>query len=360
MSTAEPSRSQPERVDPEYARTLAQMKDAVRSARISAARRVNTEMIVLYWRLGRLIDEQMHQLGWGARVVDRLSADLRGEFPDARGFSPRNLRYMRRLAQVWPDEEMLLHVVATLGWGHIQTLLDQVDDGKVRDWYAQAAASYGWSRNTLVTHIATNLHARTGAAPNNFAAALPDERSELVADIVKDPVRLDFLTLDPGFSERHLEDALVAHLTHLIAELGHGFSFVGRQVPLTVGDTELFIDLLFYHLGLRRFVVFELKIGKVAPGDVGQLATYVGIADDLLRKREHGDGPTIGILLAAGRDDVVVQYALRGTSVPVAVATFTTDAELPDELRPALPSSEDLLGVVRTARADGHDLDGEV
>lgn len=174
-----------------YAQTLTQMKDAVRSARISAARRVNTEMIVLYWRLGRLIDDQMQRQGWRARVVDRLSADLREEIPDARGFSPATCGTCARWPRGWPDEAMLQQVAATLGWGHIKTPLDNFDDPADRNWYARRAAEHGWSRNTLIHHIATGLRRRVGAAPNNFTAALPAEESELVRDVVHDPVRLD-------------------------------------------------------------------------------------------------------------------------------------------------------------------------
>lgn len=239
-----------------------------------------------------------------------------------------------------------------MGWGQIQTLLDRLSTRDDRDWYATRSVASGWSRNTLVHHISTHLKTRTGTAPDNFTTTLPAADSDAVRELVHDPVRLDFLTLDPGFSERQLEDALVSHLTHLIAELGHGFAFVGRQVPLRVGHREVFVDLLFYHLGLRRFIVFELKIGEADSRDVGQLSTYVEIVDDQLRQHDRGDEATIGILLAAARDEIFIQYALRASTAPMAVLTYTTENDLPDAVRPALPSTADLTRLVRSVQHD--------
>ncbi len=332
-----------------YAETLEAIKAEVRSAQIRVARTANTQMIELYWRLGQLIVQRQLHEGRRARVIARLAADLQTEFPDVRGFSAGNLDYMRRFATAWPEVSSL-QVVGKLGWGQIQTLLDRLDNREDRDWYATRSTSLGWSRNTLVHHITTHLKLRTGTAPDNFTTTLPATDSDAVRELVHDPVRLDFLTLDPGFSERQLEDALVTHLTHLIAELGHGFAFVGRQVPLRVGDRELFVDLLFYHLGLRRFIVFELKIGEADSRDVGQLSTYIAVVDEQLRQHERGDEATIGILLAAARDEIFIQYALRASTAPMAVLTYTTDTELPAAVRPALPSTADLTRLVRSVQ----------
>jgi len=254
------------------------------------------------------------------------------------------------------EGEVAQQAVAQLPWSHITVLLDKLRDPGAREFYATRAARYGWSRAVLTHHIATGLYERAGEAVTNFPATLGPE-SDLVAEIVRDPYNLDFLSLEPGFSERHLEDALVARLTHFLAELGEGFAFVGRQYRLTAGEQDYFADLLFFHLGLRRYVVFELKIGAAAPEHLGQLNFYVNVIDDLLRRPEHDDGPTIGILLAATRNDVVVEYALRGLDTPLAVSTYTTTASMPAELRRSLPTVEDLTDVVRRARDEPVGLD---
>lgn len=331
-----------------YRQLLRQVKVQVRAARVQAARVVNVELIGLYWRVGRIVLDRQAAEGWGSRVIDRLAADLRAEFPGMRGFSPRSLRYMRTFAAAYP-EEILQQPAAQLPWGSIMVLLDRVADPEARDWYAAQAVQHGWSRAVLSTQIAGDRYGRTGAALSNFAAELPQAESDLAREIVADPYELDFLGLDPGFSERQLEDALIARLTAFLAELGAGFAFVGRQYRLPVGDREFFADLLFFHLGLRCYVVFELKVGPAEPEHLGKLHFYVNAVDDLLRKPEHGDGPTIGILLAADRDDVVVEYALRGYDTPLAVSTYTTHQALPADVRAALPSPDDLGDVVRTA-----------
>ena len=332
-----------------YADLLEQVKAQVRAARVQAARAVNTELVALYWRIGRLILERQRAQGWGVGVVARLAADLRAEFPTMRGLSPRNLAYMRAFAAAFDSGQIVQQPVAQLPWGHVTVLLDKLDDPGEREFYASRSAAYGWSRSVLTHHITTGLHERSGEAVTNFPTTLGLD-SYLVGEIVQDPYNLDFLALEPGFTERHLEDALVARLTHFLAELGEGFAFVGRQYRLTVGEQDFFADLLFFHLGLRRYIVFELKVGPAAPEHLGQLNFYVNVIDDLMRRPEHDDGPTIGILLAATRNDVVVEYALRGFGTPLAVSTYRTTAALPDDVRDALPSVEDLTDVVRHAR----------
>jgi len=354
---ADPCDDEPlERVEPgqslvEYGDLLELVKAQVRSARVQAARVVNTELVALYWRIGRLILDRQDAHGWGAGVAGRLAADLRAEFPTMRGLSPRNLAYMRAFAAAFDDGEIVQQAVAQLPWGHVTVLLDKVADPGEREFYATRAAAYGWSRAVMTHHITSGLHRRSGEAVTNFPTTLgPD--SDLVAQIVQDPYNLDFLALDPGFSERHLEDALVARLTHFLAELGEGFAFVGRQYRLTVDGQDFFADLLFFHLGLRCYIVFELKVGPAAPEHLGQLNFYVNVIDDLMRRPEHDDGPTIGILLAATRNDVVVEYALRGFDTPLAVSTYRTTAALPEAVRHVLPSVEDLTDVVRHAQDD--------
>lgn len=334
-----------------YADLLEVVKAEVQAARVQAARVVNTELVALYWRIGRLILDRQGEQGWGAKVTARLGADLRGEFPAMRGLSARNLAYMRAFAAAFDVGEIVQQPVAQLPWGHVTVLLDKLDGPADREFYADRAVRYGWSRAVLTHQITTGLRERTAGAVTNFPETLGAD-SDLVSEIVHDPYNLDFLALDAGFGERALEDALVTRLTHFLAELGEGFAFVGRQYRLTVGGQDFFADLLFFHLGLRRYVVFELKVTAAVPEHLGQLNFYVTAVDELLRRPEHDDGPTIGILLAATRNDVVVEYALRGWDTPLAVSTYTTTAALPEDVRRALPSVEDLTDVVRHARTD--------
>ena len=332
----------------EYGEVLSAIKSEVLSARVRSARAVNTEVIGLYWRIGVLILGRQDQEGWGTRVIDRLSADLRTEFPGMRGFGTRSLLYMRAFAAAWP-EGIAREAVAQLPWSHVTTLLDKVAEPTTRRWYAEQDVEHGWSAAVLAHHIDAARHLRMGAAHNNFADVMAPAESDQSREILQDPYNLDFLALDRHHSERELEDALVSRLTRFLAELGSGFAFVGRQYKVSVGEGDYFIDLLFYHLRLRRFIVFELKAGVAQPEHIGKLNFYVNVVDDQLRSSEHGDRPTVGILLAAGRDDVAVRYALHGLSTPLAVSTYRA---LPDEVRPALPTSEELTRVVQDARRE--------
>lgn len=330
-----------------YSQLLTDVVAEVRAARIRAGEAVNAERTRMYWRIGQLIMERRESQGWGTGVISQLAADLAAQFPGMRGWSPRNLQYMRSLAVVLARREDLATAVAQLPWGHITVLIDRVAEMPAFAWYVEQAVGHDWSRATLVHHITTDRHARMGQAPDNFTHTVAPADRDRVREVIADPYALDFLAIDPGFSERQLEDALIGKLSAFLSELGSGFAFVGRQYRLPVGNRDYFADLLFFHLGLRRFVVFELKVGEVEPEHVGKLAFYVTAVDDLVRRVEHGDGPTIGILLAATRDEIVVEYALRTVDAPVAVATYTTDRTLPDDLRQALPSREALTGVLR-------------
>lgn len=329
----------------DYRQLLDDVLAEIRLARIRAGQAVNAERTLLYWRIGQLVQTRQQQEGWGTSVIDRLAADLAARFPGTRGWSPRNIRSMRILAEQYPTEE-LAAAVANLPWGHLTVLMSQVPDTGARTWYAEQATRYGWSRSVLTHHIGTRRYERVGQAPDNFTTTVPTGEQDLVREVLADPYDLEFLALDPTHSERQLEDALVAKLSAFLTELGQGFAFVGRQYRLPVGEREFFADLIFFHLGLRRFVVFELKVGPVEPEHLGKLSFYVTAVDDQLRRPEHGDGPTIGILLAGHRDDVVVEYALRTVDAPLAVATYTTDRTLPADLRAALPSSAELADLV--------------
>ncbi len=261
-------------IPPDYTPWLAELKNRIHAAQQRAALAVNRELVLLYWQIGRDILDRQEQQGWGAKVIERLAHDLRAAFPEMKGFSPRNLKYMRAFAQAWPDAEFVQEVLAQLPWYHQLALLDKLSSVESRRWYAAKAIEHNWSRNVLVIQIETRLLERSGAAITNFATSLPKPQSDLARESLKDPYRFDFLSLTHEAQEREVESALIRHVTEFLLELGAGFAFVGRQVLLDVGGDEFFIDLLFYHLKLRCYVVIELKGGKFKPEHLGQLGFY--------------------------------------------------------------------------------------
>jgi predicted nuclease of restriction endonuclease-like (RecB) superfamily len=295
-------------------------------------------MIRLYWHVGRVILARQEREGWGAKVIDRLSYDLRQAFPGMGGLSARNLKYMRAFASAWSDREIVQAPLAQLTWYHHLALIEKLDDKAVRLWYATRAVEHGWSRNILAFQIAGRAHARQGKALTNFKRTLPPTDSDFAAQVFKDPYLFDFLgTTDPR-QEHEVEASLVAHVERFLLELGSGFAFVGRQVPLEVGGDDFKLDLLFYHFKLRRFVVVELKSVKFDPGMVGQLHMYLSAVDDMLKQPD--DQPTIGLLLCRGKNELVVEYALRDQRRPMGVADWETQLveKLPDSLRGSLPT----------------------
>lgn len=328
-----------------YAEFLEELKATVAAARWRAQRVVNTEMLTLYWRLGHSVLERQRDQGWGARVIDRLAEDLRAAFPEMKGLSRTNLKYMRQMAGAWSEEAIGQQPVGRLPWGHVTVLLDKLEDQADRDWYAAAAVENGWSRSVLSHQMSSQLHRRVGAAPSNFPALLPAADSELAQQLTRDPYLLDFLDIAGPLKERDLEAALITQVETLLLELGHGFAFAGRQVHINVAGDDFYIDLLFFNWAQNRFVVIELKIGKFEPAHVGQLGFYVNWVDGNLRQPDH-HAPTIGILLCAGRNDSVVRYALASAAAPMAVAEYTYDT-LPGPLRDSVPST-DQLGAAAT------------
>jgi len=302
---------------------------------VSAA---NTELVATYWAIGREILDRQEREGWGTKVIDRLSADLKHRFPDATGLSPRNLKYMRAFAAAWPKEAIVQRSAAQLPWRHHQYLLDKLGEPSLRQWYAGRAVEEGWSRDILAHQISTRLHDRAGKAITNFAATLPPDDSELAQQATRDPYLFDFLTLDDDLRERDLEQGLIDHVQRFLLELGQGFALVGRQVRLVLAGDEFFCDLLFYHVRLHRYVVIELKAVPFEPAFVGQLGMYIAAVDDLLAQPE--DNATIGLLLCRTKNNVVAEYALRSQSVPIGVAEWTTaiTTSLPTELAATLPS----------------------
>lgn len=323
-----------------YADWLVDLKNRIHMAQQRATLAVNRELVLLYWHIGHDILVRQAAQGWGAKVIERLANDLRTAFPETKGFSPRNLKYMRAFAEAWPDVEFVQGVLAQLPWYHQLALLDKLSGPETRRWYAAKAMEHNWSRNILVMQIETRLLERSGKAVTNFADHLPKPQSDLARESIKDPYRFDFLGLTDEAQEREIENALVKHVTEFLLELGAGFAFVGRQVLLDVGGDEFFIDLLFYHLKLRCYVVIELKGGKFKPEHLGQLSFYLTAVDAQIKHPQ--DGPTIGLLLCKSKNKVVAEYALRGNARPLGVAEYKLLESLPAELRTSLPSIEQI------------------
>jgi predicted nuclease of restriction endonuclease-like (RecB) superfamily len=327
-----------------YPELLQELKSRIHAAQVRAAFAVSRELILLYWSIGREILTRQDAQGWGAKIVERLAHDLQVEFPGVEGFSARSLKYMRAFAAAWPDEPIVQHLAAQLPWGHHMVLLDRLKTPVEREWYLRAAVEYGWSRNILVLHIKSALHEREGKALTNFQRTLPPPGSDLAEQILKDPYNFDFLTVAEYAHEREIERGLLIHLRDLLLELGRGFSFVGSQVPLAVGEETYYIDLLFYHLRLHAFIVIELKTGKFKPEWAGKLNFYLSAVDDLMRTAP--DGPTIGLLLCESHNNPVAEYALRDISKAIGVSTYRVTRELPSPVRDELPTIEDLQAVV--------------
>ena len=296
--------------------------------------------MLLYWGIGRDILSRQESEGWGAKVIDRLATDLGRAFPEMTGLSARNLEYMRAFAEAWPDPEFVQQVVALLPWGHNVRLLDAVKTASERAWYARQTIENGWSRNVLVHQIESGLFARQGGALTNFSRTLPAEQSELAQQILKDPYSFDFMSLGPEMRERDLERGLIENLRALILELGKGFAFVGSQYHLEVAGQDYYLDLLFYHLRLRCFVVIELKIEDFKPEFAGKMNFYLSAVDEQLRHKD--DKPTIGIILCKGRNEVVVEYSLRDTTKPMGVAQYKVSPSLPPRLQQELPTIQEL------------------
>lgn len=303
-----------------YQEWLKTLKQQIYRSQQRAVLAVNSELVKLYWHIGSEILQRQKDEGWGSKVIDQLSQDLCSEFPEMKGFSSRNLKYMRKFAQEWCSFEIVQQLAAQLPWSHNMILLDKLRHSDERLWYVRQAIEYGWSRNVLVHQIEAKLFHRSGKATNNFATTLPQMQSELAQQTFKDPYLFDFLNLSPKVHERELESALTQHIMRFLLELGAGFAFVGNQVPINVGGDDFYIDLLFYHLKLRCYVVVELKTGEFKPEHIGQLNFYLTSVDRQFKTEL--DTPTIGLLLCKNRNNVVVEYALHNNPAPIGVAEY--------------------------------------
>lgn len=323
-----------------YEGMLDDLKTCIRNARVRAALSVNSELVLLYWQIGRTILERQNQEGWGAKVINRLAEDLRQEFPDMKGLSRTNLFYMRAFAEAYPEVAIVQQLVGQLPWGHNVVLITKIKDPGLREWYAHSCIENGWSRAVMEAQIEKSLHRRQGAAQSNFTHTLPAPQSELAQEILKDPYNFDFLTLHDQALERDLQKGLLEHLKDFMLELGAGFAFVGSEYHLEVGGVDFYLDLLFYHLKLRCFVVVELKMTEFKPEYAGKINFYLSAVDDLLRHPQ--DNPTIGILLCKSKNRVVVEYSLRDMHKPLGIAEYQLAQSLPENLKGSLPTIEEL------------------
>lgn len=323
----------------EYLEIVESIRDGIKEAQYKAAVSVNRELIMLYYNIGRVINEHK---SWGNKFIDNLAADIKISFPNATGYSVRNLKYMAKFADAYPDFEIVQQAVAQIPWGHNVVLMDIVKDTKAALWYAEQTANHGWSRNVLVHQIESGLYERQAIADkiSNFEKRLASPQSELAVQTMKDPYIFDFIPFKEDMVERDIEQALVQDITRLLLELGTGFAFLGNQYHINVGGDDFYIDLLFYNLNLRCYVVIELKTGEFKPEYAGQLNFYLSSVDGILKK--EADNPSIGLLLCKSKNDLVAEYALKDMSKPIGVSEYKITSCLPEDLEKQLPSVEDI------------------
>ncbi|WP_419573032.1 PDDEXK nuclease domain-containing protein [Phascolarctobacterium succinatutens] len=323
----------------EYLSIIENIKREINAAEYRAALHVNADMLLLYYDIGCVINE--HKT-WGSKFIDNLAADIRLSFPKSKGYSVRNLKYMAKFAETYPEREFVQQVVAQIPWGHNIVILDKVNNLEERKWYIKNSAQNGWSRNVLVHQIESSLYQRQVLAEkvSNFENRLPSPQSELAAQTMKDPYVFDFITFKEDMLERDVEQALVRDVTRLLLELGTGFAFLGNQYHLNVGGDDFYIDLLFYNINLRCYVVIELKTGDFKPEYAGKLNFYLSAVDGILKKEQ--DNPSIGLLLCKSKNNVVAEYSLKDISKPIGVSEYKITSSLPDSLEKQLPSIEDI------------------
>ena len=325
--------------DNQYLSVIESIKTEISKAQYNAALQVNKELTLLYYHIGKIINEHK---SWGNKFIDNLARDIKIAYPNSTGYSVRNLKYMAKFAAEYPNEEFVQRAVAQIPWGHNIVLLDKFSDFAVRKWYIEKTQENGWSRNVLVHQIESGLYERQAIAQkiSNFKSLLPAPQSELAMQTMKDPYVFDFIPFKEDMVERDIENALVKDVTALLLELGTGFAFLGNQYHLNVGGDDFYIDLLFYNLNLRCYVVIELKTGDFKPEYAGQLNFYLSAVDAELKK--DTDNPTIGLLLCKNKNNLVAEYSLKDMSKPMGISEYKISSVLPEELSQQLPSVEDI------------------
>jgi predicted nuclease of restriction endonuclease-like (RecB) superfamily len=326
----------------DYISFFDELKGFIKKEKLVTILNANQRMILMYWRIGKAILIKQDAEGWGAKTIDRLSKDLKNAFPEETGFSPRNLKYMRKFAESWADIEIVQRTVAQIPWRSNITLLDKIKEPELRLWYAQKTIENGFGKDMLAFQIDSRLHLRQGNAVTNFTETLPPINSDLANQALKDPYIFNFLGNDSHIKERELEQKLIDHIQKFLLELGQGFAFVGRQVHLELGDSDFYLDLLFYHIKLKCYVVIELKAGKLEPGHISQLNMYMNVVNDALCGKD--DNKTIGLLLVKEKDKIVAEYSLAGINNPIGISNWENEIKksLPENLKSNLPSIEEI------------------
>jgi predicted nuclease of restriction endonuclease-like (RecB) superfamily len=328
------------KLDQNYGTLVADLKKRVAESRYKATLSINKELVLLYNHIGQQILKSQKVHGWGAKVIEQLSKDLYSAFPEMKGFSSRNLKYMRKFAEEYQDQQIVQQLVAQLPWGHNVVLLDRISDRREREFYIKETIQYGWSRNIMVMQIESNLYMRQGGAVTNFDKRLPNLQSDLAVGLMKDPYCFDFLSLGRDAHEREIEKGLISHMQKFLLELGEGFAFVGSQYHLEVGGQDFFVDMLFYHLKLRCYFVIELKNTAFKPEYSGKLNFYLSVIDDKLKHKD--DNPSIGLILCKSKNKVVAEYALRDIEKPIGLSEYKLPEKIIEKLKATLPSIEEL------------------
>ncbi len=341
--------------DKKYLDWIKSLKQKFRQVQLKAAVKVNNELLNFYWQLGKEIAQKQKETSWGDKLIDNLSKDLMAEFPEVKGFSRRNLMYIKKWYLFYSADSKLVQqavaLITQIPWGHNLVIITKCKNVKEAIFYVQKTIENGWSRNVLIHQIESKLYERVGKAITNFDVTLPKPQSDLAIEITKDPYCFDFLTIGENYTEKELENSLLTHLTKFLLELGTGFSFLGRQYKLEIGDEEFFLDLLFYHVKLHCYVVIELKTGKFKPEYAGKLNFYISAIDSLLKSEK--DNPTIGILICKSKNNTIVEYALKDISKPIGVSEYKITKELPKEFKSSLPSIEEIERELETIDGRG-------
>lgn len=327
-------------LDNNYLELLQELKREISQARLRAHLSVNKEMITLYWNIGNQILIRQKQDGWGSKVIENISKDLRSEFPEMKGLSARNLVYMQTFASLYPDFQITQQAAAQIPWGHNCVIMDKLDSMEQRAWYINKTIENGWSRNVLTIQIKSDLYSRQSKSINNFQNTLPSPQSDLAASIIKDPYNLEFLDIQGKLYERDLENKLIDQIRNFLLELGQGFAFIGNQYHIELADEDYYLDLVFYHVKLKCYVVIELKTGKFKPEYAGKLNFYLNLMDK--RVKDESDNPTIGLILCEDKNDITVEYAIEGINKPMGISQFKLTEILPEKLKQYLPTAKEL------------------
>ena len=324
-------------LEKDFKELMVNIKKEIKTSQMKTMLEANKNLIILYFKLGKIISENVE---YGNSFIKDVSINLKLEFPNIKGFSERNLRSMKLFYEEYKEDEKWQQLVAKLPWGHNLLLIEKFKDKKNRELYANATIENGWSRNVLSLQIDSGFHNRIGNSVNNFQSTLPNIDSDLVNNTIKDPYIFDFIMLKDGYKEKILEDAMINKIRDVLLELGNGFSFVGNQYKITVGNNDYFIDMLFYHLKLRCFIVVELKAGNYKPEYAGKMNFYLNAVNDLIK--DKNDNPSIGLILCQEKDKLTAQYSLEGINQPIGVSSYEISKYLPDDILKSLPTEEDI------------------